>query len=185
MKILNFLLIFFFSILLILSGLIYDSMRKLEKIYTSSYDPILFLYYFGKFSLSIEAKSNFETFITLNYIYYNYNQYSDEIKLAQELLNKIGFSTEEKNGYVDRSTTIAIRNFQIFYNFYPDGILHTNTLNKIKEISNLGEKGGFPHFENPIEGEINEYNKESDNHPNCESQNRCHEIVYYNQCDER
>jgi hypothetical protein len=185
MKILISLLISFFSILLILSGLIYDSMRKLEEIGTSSYDPIIFLYYFEKFQLSIEAKSIFETFITLNYIYYNYNIYSDEIKLAQELLNKIGFSTEGKNGYVDKSTTIAIRNFQIFYNFYPDGILHTNTLNKIKEISNLGEKGGFPHFENPIEGEIDEYNKESENHPNCESQNRCYEIVYYNQCDER
>ena len=169
MKILISLLISFFSILLILSGLIYDSMRKLEEIGTSSYDPIIFLYFFGKFQLSIEAKSIFETFITLNYIYYNYNIYSDEIKLAQELLNKIGFSTEGKNGYVDKSTTIAIRNFQIFYNFYPDGILHTNTLNKIKEISNLGEKGGFPHFENPIEGEIDEYNKESENHPNCES----------------
>jgi len=185
MKFLEYFLISFFSILIILIGLIYDSMKKLETIYTSSYDPILFLYYFEKFRLTIEAKSFLETYITLNYLYYNYNEYSDDVKLAQELLNKIGFSTEEADGYIGKSTTIAIRNFQIFYDFYPDGILHTNTLNKIKEISNSGEKGGFPYFENPIEGEITEYNKESENHPNCESQNRCYEIVYYNQCDER
>ena len=185
MNILATFLISFLSLLLLFGGLIYDSMRKLEVISTSSYNPILFLYYLGKFELSIRSNSIFETFITLNYLYYNYNIYSEDIKLAQELLNELGFSTAYKNGYLDASTTIAIRSFQILYDFYPDGILHTTTLNKIKEISNFGEKGGFPKFKNPIKGEITEYNKESENHPNCESQNRCYEIVYYNQCDER
>ena len=185
MNILATFLISFLSLLLLFGGLIYDSMRKLEVISTSSYDPIVFLYYLGKFELSIRSESIFETFITLNYLYYNYNIYSEDIKLAQELLNELGFSTAYKNGYLDASTTIAIRSFQILYDFYPDGILHTTTLNKIKEISNFGEKGGFPKFKNPIKGEITEYNKESENQPNCKSQNRCNEIIYYNQCDER
>ena len=185
MKLIETLLISLFSLLLLFCGLFYDTMRKLDLISSSSYNPILFLYYFGKFQLSIESNSLFESLITLNYLYYNYNIYSEDIKLAQELLDEIGFFTENKDGYLDKSTTIAIRGFQIVYDFYPDGILHTKTFNKIKEISQSGEKGGFPKFKNPIEGEVTEYNKESENHPNCESQNRCNEIIYYNQCDER
>jgi hypothetical protein len=123
MNILATFLISFLSLLLLFGGLIYDSMRKLEVISTSSYNPILFLYYLGKFELSIRSNSIFETFITLNYLYYNYNIYSEDIKLAQELLNELGFSTSYKNGCLDASTTIAIRSFQILYDFYPDGIV--------------------------------------------------------------
>ena len=64
-------------------------MRKLDLISKSSYNPILFLYYFGQFKLSIESKSLIESLITLKYLYYNYNIYSEDIKLAQELLNEI------------------------------------------------------------------------------------------------
>ena len=184
MQILPTLLISFISILLLSCVLFYDTMRKLEKISKSSYDPLLFLYYFGQFQISIQSNSLFESLVTLNYLYYNLDIYSEDTKLAQELLNEIGLFTLNQDGYLDQSTTIAIRGFQIIYDLYPDGILHTETLNKIKEIS-MGEKGGFPNFKNKIEGEITEYNKESENHPNCESQNRCNEIIYYNQCDKR
>ena len=185
MKILETLLISFFSLLLLFSALLYDTMRKLDLILISSYNPILFLYYFGQFQISIESKSLFESLLTLNYLYYNYDIYSEDTKIAQELLNEMGFFILNKNGYLDITTTKAIRGFQIIYEIYPDGILHTKTFEKIKEISNFGEKGGFPNFKYQIEGEVTEYNKESENHPNCESQNRCNEIIYYNQCDKR
>ena len=111
MKILETLLISFFTLLLLFSGLLYDTMRKLDVVLISSYNPILFLYYFGQFQISIESKSLFESLLTLNYLYYNYDIYSDDTKIAQELLNEMGFFILNKNGYLDITTTKAIRGF--------------------------------------------------------------------------
>ena len=43
---------------------LFTQLTKLEKITKSSYDPLLFLYYFGQFQLSIQSNSLFESLVT-------------------------------------------------------------------------------------------------------------------------
>jgi len=113
--------------------------------------------------------------------------YSSENRHVQEMLIQLGYScgSSGADGWYGPSTISAVANFQRDYALTVDGIAGPETVSKLEELtSGGGSEGGSPSI-TPVSGDVNSDNKDSSPHPPCDSQNRCYEEVYYNQCDSR
>jgi len=114
--------------------------------------------------------------------------YSEENKHIQEMLIQLSYScgSSGADGWYGPSTLEAVAAFQKDNSLTVDGIAGTQTVNKLEEKTNGGTttSGGSPDI-TPVGGEVTSENKDSSPHPPCDSQNRCYEEVYYNQCDSR
>jgi len=112
--------------------------------------------------------------------------YSSENKHIQEMLIQLGYSCGKSgaDGWYGPATIDAVASFQRDYSLQVDGIAGPETTNKLEDLTNGGESGGSPSI-TPVSGDVNSNNKDSSPHPPCDSQNRCYQEVYYNQCDSR
>ncbi|ELP92317.1 hypothetical protein EIN_122280 [Entamoeba invadens IP1] len=137
-----------------------------------------------KYGLKVDGDAGPETIAKLEQL----TNYSAQTKHVQTMLIQLGYNCGPTgaDGFDGTQTIAAIKQFQSDYGLQVDGIAGPQTIAKLEELTSgkPSSGSGSPAIQ-PVGGNVNSNNQNSSPYPPCQSQTRCHQEVYYNQCDGR